>query len=154
MAARDDRRRSACPLRESYPMNDLAADALSGIVTVCFFGTWVVLGMSGFVIFFLWRDAAFKRKWFPRYVILAGVLFVFFSSTLAVLQSRSFSALALLVIVVPMVVLISYLNIKFTKFCVKCGATVIDHNYFSPMRFCSKCGAELTASKHDPVNEF
>ena len=29
------------------------------------------------------------------------------------------------------------------KFCDKCGATLINSNWFSPMRFCSKCGAVL-----------
>jgi hypothetical protein len=134
-------------------MNDFTADALSGLVTACFFGTWIVLGISGFIVFYLRRDVAFKRKWFPRYVILAGGLFVFFSSTLMVLQSRWFSALGMLVVVVPMVVLITYLNIKFTRFCDKCGATVYDHNWFSPMKFCSKCGAELFPAKRETVND-
>ena len=29
------------------------------------------------------------------------------------------------------------------KFCDKCGATLHDYNWFSPMKFCSKCGAEI-----------
>ena len=135
-------------------MNDLTAPTLSGIVTACFVGTWIVLGITGFIVFYLQRDVAFKRKWFPRYVILAGVLFVFFSTTLMVLQSRSFSALGVLIVVVPMVVIITYLNIKFTRFCDKCGATVFDSNWFSPMKFCSKCGAELISAKPDELNDL
>jgi hypothetical protein len=135
-------------------MNDLAAATLSSIVEACFIGTWVVLGIGGFIVFYSRRDVAFNRKWFPRYAILAGVLFVFFSTTLTVLQSRSFSALGLLVFMVPMVVLIIYLNIKFTRFCDKCGATAIDYNWFSPMKFCSKCGAELISGKPDARNDL
>jgi hypothetical protein len=115
----------------------------SGMVTVIFVGTWIVLGIGGFIAFYLSKDVSFKRRWFPRYVIGGGVLFVVFATTLTVLESRSASALGMLVVMVPMVVLITYLNLKFTKFCDTCGATLVDHNWFSPMKFCSKCGALL-----------
>ena len=97
---------------------------------------------------------AFKRKWFPRFVVLGAVLFAFFATTLIVLQRRSFSALGILVLVVPMVSLIAYLNIKFTKFCSKCGATIIDNNWFSPLKFCSKCGARLDPDKPQELDEL
>jgi hypothetical protein len=58
------------------------------------------------------------------------------------------------VVLAPMVALISYLNIKFTRFCSKCGATIIDHNWFSSTRFCSKWGAELTSTKPRDLNEL
>ncbi len=135
-------------------MNGLTAEALAGIVFACFLATWIVLGIGGFIAFYLRRDVAFKRRWFPRYVILAGVLFVFFSTTFMVLDSRSLQTLWMLVFVVPMVVLITYLNLKFTRFCEKCGATVFDYNWISPMRFCSKCGAELITAKRHPLNEL
>ncbi len=135
-------------------MNELDADNLSGILTACFFGTWAVLGIGGFIVFYLQKDQAFKRKWFPRFVILGAVLFVLFATTLMVLQRRSFSALGILVLLVPMVSLIAYLNIKFTKFCSNCGATIIDNNWFSPMRFCSKCGAKLAPDKPDEISEL
>ncbi|APW64292.1 zinc ribbon domain-containing protein [Paludisphaera borealis] len=121
------------------------AKILEGIVTACFFGTWVVLGIGGFLVFYLGRDVAFKRKWFPRYILLVGVLFVLFSTTLMVLSSRSLGALGMLVFVIPATALISYLNIKFTYFCNQCGATLHNQNWLNPMRFCSKCGAELDA---------
>jgi hypothetical protein len=55
--------------------------------------------------------------------------------------------LGILFLVVPAVVLISYLNIKVTKFCDNCGARLYNHTWFAPMRSCSKCGAELDAAK-------
>jgi hypothetical protein len=118
---------------------------LNGVVTTCFVGTWIVLGISGFFLFYLRRDVAFMRKWFPRFTILVGFLFVVFSATLSVLSSRSLGTLGVLVVVVPAVCLISWLNIKFTKFCDKCGSTVYYQNWFSPTKFCSKCGAEFDA---------
>jgi len=119
---------------------------LESVVIVCFIGTWFVLGVGGGLFFYLGKtDVALKRKWFPRYVWLVGALFVFFSSTLAVLSSGSFAGLGILVFVVPMVILISVLNVKLTKFCDECGGIRINSNWFTPMRFCSKCGAELDA---------
>ena len=112
-------------------------------ITALFFGTWIVLGIVSFVVFFLGKDTALKRKWFPRFIVLAGVLFVIFSTTIMVLGSQSWWSLGILLVVVPAVAVISYLNIKMTKFCDKCGATLINSNWFSPMRFCSKCGAVL-----------
>jgi hypothetical protein len=43
-------------------MNDVQVRTLSGIVTVCFFGTWIALGVYSFVAFYLRRDPSFKRK--------------------------------------------------------------------------------------------
>ena len=113
------------------------------IIATCFVGTWIVLGVAGFFFFYVGRNVAFKRKWFPRFIVLAGVLFVLFSTTLMVLSSRSLGTLGILVLVIPATALISYLNIKFTKFCDKCGVTIYAQNWFVPMRLCSKCGAEL-----------
>jgi hypothetical protein len=119
--------------------------ALQSIITACFVGTWIVLGAVGFLLFYLGKDVVFKRKWFPRNVMLGGLLFVFYSTTLFTLGSGLLGGLGVLVVVVPAVCLISWLNIKFTKFCGECGSTIVDQNWFSPMKFCSKCGAELDA---------
>ena len=134
-------------------MNQNEAPGFAGNVTGLFVATWVVLGVIGFIFFYLNGDAALKRKWFPRYVVLAGVLFVFFATALTVAGSKSSASLGMLVIVVPMVILISYLNLKFTKFCGKCGVTIIDHNWFSPTRFCSKCGAKLDSDKPSQLDD-
>lgn len=131
-------------------MNRDSISVLNGIVTACFIGTWFVLAVVSFLFLDVGRDAGFKRRWFSRFMILGSVLFVLFATTMMVLQSRSAAGLAILVPVVPMVILISWLNIRFTKFCDKCGATLHDYNWFSPMTFCSKCGAELDPKP--PVN--
>jgi hypothetical protein len=127
-------------------MDDRAAAVLTTLVTTAFVGTWIVLAVVGLLVSRR-MDAAAKRRWMPRGVVFVGVLFVLFSTTLAVLESRSWSALGILIVLVPAVVLISYLNIKFTKFCDKCDATLYNHNWFVPMRFCSKCGANLDTVK-------
>ncbi len=122
--------------------------SLGDIITTCFIGTWVVLMIGGFFLLHLGKDAAFKRKWFPRYVILGGVLFVAFStaiSTAMFAPSRTPHVFTMLAFMVPMVVLISYLNIKMTRFCDQCGLTIYNQTWLHRMKFCSSCGAELDA---------
>jgi hypothetical protein len=124
-------------------MNADPTVSIWGLVFACFFATWVVLGLSGFYLFYVRSDVYFKRRWFPRYIVLVGVLFVLFSTALTALSAQSLGALGILVVLVPAAGLISWLNIKFTRFCDKCGATVYQQNWLAPMNFCSKCGAEL-----------
>jgi len=115
----------------------------------CFIGTWIVLGVGGFFVFHFGKNAAFKKKWFPRFAICAGILFIFFSCTINFLGTRSIGSLRDFVFLVPAIVLIIYLGIKTTKFCDECGATLYRRNWFSPMKFCSKCGAALDAKPED-----
>lgn len=116
---------------------------ISSVVTALFNGTLAVLLIGSFLLFFRGRDAAFKRKWFPRFNVLVGSQFVFFATTLPVLSSRWARGLASLIVVVPMIILISHINFRFTKFCNICGATIYNLGWPSPARFCPKCGAGL-----------
>lgn len=117
---------------------------LNGLVSACFVGTWIALPVAGYFLFHRRKDAAFRRKWHPRGVILVGVLFIFFSTTIMGLSSRSLGTLgAALLLVVPAVCLISYMNIRFTKICHKCGYTFYVQDWFVPVKFCCRCGAEL-----------
>jgi hypothetical protein len=101
-----------------------------------FFGVWILLGIAGFWLFYVSRNVAFKRKYFPWYVGLAGVLFVSFGAVMGL----PFLAVA---IMVPFVALITYMNLRATQFCGACGRTVIQQMPFSRSEFCSKCGAPL-----------
>jgi hypothetical protein len=131
-------------------MNAAPDDGLFEILAVCFFGTWIALGIIGLIVFYLPGDAAVKRKWFPRYAILAGILFVFFSTTLGFLAMRVLASIGMLVCVIPATVVITCLNIYCTRFCDKCGAV---SQRLSPARFCSKCGAKLVSSDQDSISE-
>ena len=124
-------------------MNDETIKLLGSILIACFVGTWIVLGIIAMFVFALGKNAPLKKKWFPRFIILVGILFVSFTGTMMVIQSRSFGSLPFVAVMIPFVALISYLNLRCTKFCDNCGATIIDHNPFSRMRFCLKCGAEF-----------
>jgi hypothetical protein len=101
-----------------------------------FFVFWIALGITGFLLFFVNKDVKFKRRYFRWYVILVGVIFIGFACG----TDGSWGALAFMG---PAVALITYLNIRGTRFCDKCGRTIIDHMPFSRAEYCSRCGAQL-----------
>ena len=101
-----------------------------------FIATWIVLGISGLILFNKNRDLQFKKKWFPKFIILIGTLFTFF----VWLMGATLEAFYLLI---PGVILISFLNIRLTKFCSTCGKMMYNYFWFTKMKYCSKCGAEL-----------
>lgn len=132
-------------------MDQGTAELLHAVITAIFIGTWIVLAIVGGLVSRR-MDAAAKRRWMPRWVILVGILFAIFATTLTILESRSLASAGILIVIVPAVALTSYLSTKFTKFCDNCGATLYNHNWFTPMRFCSKCGAKLVDGKPSKVD--
>ena len=101
-----------------------------------FFVIWVALGVAGFFLFYVSKNVQFKKRFFPWYVILAGVLFISFTLVMGF-------PLGVLYFMVPAVALITFLNIKSTKFCGNCGRTVINQMWFTKVEYCEKCGAKL-----------
>jgi|SRR5262245_39013086 len=99
-----------------------------------FFGVWLALGF-GTAIFVRRGSPAAKRTWFPRLEILIGVVFVV--TAYSVMPHPQ-----VLYLVVPVASLLTFLNIRATKFCGKCGA--YHRSFFLTLNFCRKCGAELS----------
>ena len=98
-----------------------------------FFATWAVLCVA--VWSFYWKGTlAAKRRWHPRIIIGVGVVFLGF---IAITMPPA------LVMAVPSVILISILNLKMTKFCGACAATLVQNPPWTKMRFCPKCGTSL-----------
>ena len=97
---------------------------------------WIVLALLGALVFQISKDVAFKRAWYPRYVIGTGVLF----GGVIVLMSgpNAFS----LLIGLPMIALITYLNVRLTRFCPGCGRTIYPGGFSRP-RYCPRCGTLL-----------
>ncbi len=96
-----------------------------------FAATWVLLGVLGFYLFYLGKDADFKRKWFPRWIALIGVLFVLFIALTGF-------PMQMLLFGFPGILLISWLNIRQTRFCSSCGRMVWSSAPFTQPDFCSK----------------
>jgi len=101
-----------------------------------FFGTWVTLGIISFVIFFLGKDVQLKRKLWKPFVIGTGALFIGFAYLMGFGGEVFF-------IMVPAVILTTFLNIRATKFCDSCGKITINQNFLVKPEFCSKCGDKL-----------
>lgn len=103
-----------------------------------FFVCWLLLGI-GSAIFLRSATYEIKKRWYPRFTIAAGVVFLGF---IALSGAGPF-----LVIAVPAVTLITYLNIRSTRFCPKCGKTLYQQGWSRP-NFCSKCGANLDGKEN------
>ena len=102
-----------------------------------FMATWLVLGALGFYFFYLNKDAAFKRKYFPWFMVFIGVLFLVFMSLMGLPLQAYF-------LMVPAVGLITFLNIRGTRFCSSCGRTIFPQGLpWSRPEFCSSCGAKI-----------
>jgi uncharacterized protein (DUF983 family) len=100
-----------------------------------FFAVWAVLAIGSAL--FYWRaPLPSKRLWHPRIVIGSGFVFATFVAMLL-------PAWPALLITLPGVALITYLNIRFTTFCPACGTMQFNRNWFAKMEFCQSCGASL-----------
>ncbi len=110
---------------------------------------FVIVGIMGFFTFYVGRNASFKKVWFPRYNALLGILFGAYLLAYTAGSSDSRQVWGVLLTVVPVIGLISWMTIKLTKFCDRCGTTNYNSNFLSPMNFCPRCGASFdTKPKH------
>lgn len=95
--------------------------------TIVLLSTLVLLQLAGYLLFSRSSDARFKRRYFPPFVILSGLL--------VVVTARDGWWLA-----APLVLLVMNRQIKSTRFCDFCGAT----SWMPQARYCANCGATLT----------
>ncbi len=102
-----------------------------------FFIVWVILGISSFLFLQFNRNAALKRRIFPGFVVGVGVVFGCFVAYM------SRGHLQVLFVAVPMITLITFLNLRKTRFCDSCGRTLYQQPIFSSSQFCPRCGAQL-----------
>ena len=102
-----------------------------------FFAFWVALGLASFLFFHFNRDAALKRRVFPFFVITVGLIFGAF----LIYMTRGSSQV--LFLAVPMIALITFLNIRCTRFCGSCDRTLYKQPVFTRPGFCPHCGAQV-----------
>lgn len=102
-----------------------------------FMAVWIGLGVVSWIFFSRSRDAALKRRVLRWGHIAASILFTGF---VVLITGESW----FLLVLVPAVALITFLNIRLTKFCGSCGATLYNANWFVRLRFCQRCGKPLT----------
>lgn len=100
-----------------------------------FFAISLIL-MGAFLYFLLSTNIERKKKYFKPFLIRASLLFFGFIWIMDLPSSA-------LTFATPAAVLIAYINAKMTRFCERCGKTVIPLFSFSPPRHCSHCGEKL-----------
>jgi hypothetical protein len=83
------------------------------------------------------KDVALKKRIFPRMAIGAGA---FFAAVIALMAPWK-----AVLLFAPFIALITWLNIRMTRFCGVCGKMLINHQWWSSMNFCPHCGAKLEA---------
>ena len=105
-------------------------------VFITFMAVWLCLALISFLFFHFNKNATLKRRIHPGYIIFVGVVFLgFLYLHIGRNQPRIFW------FAIPAVTLISYLNIRRTRFCDSCGLTLYPR--FSKDRFCPQCGNTL-----------
>lgn len=98
-----------------------------------FFAAWIGLGAA--VWLFHWRARVeTKQRWHPWIIATTAGMFVAFVTLVAPVG---------LFLAVPSVLVISFLNWRFTKFCSRCGRTLVQNPPWVPMNFCPRCGADM-----------
>jgi hypothetical protein len=97
---------------------------------------WVLMGVVGYYAFHVNRNAAFKRKWWPCYLLLSNGLFLYLFWTMG------FRGPALWMMGGS--VLFSYLSLSRVRFCNACGRTVMVREAFgATLAYCPYCGTRL-----------
>ena len=99
---------------------------------------WVCLGLGSFLFFHFNRNTALKRQVWPVFIIAIGLMFGGFVYLMMGRQQPQ-----VLYLMGPAIFLISFLNIRTTRFCDSCGKTLYRQPIFTRTQFCPHCGAQL-----------
>lgn len=116
----------------------MAIDSSPPPAFIAFCVFWISLGLAGAIFY---RKASYETKkfWHPIFVIAAGIIFFAFTEFASGGKTPVFFVIA--------IALITYLNLRSTRFCPRCGKTLTGR-LFAKAKFCSKCGASLDEEDH------
>ncbi len=99
--------------------------------------TWVLACALGTLFFIFNKNAKLKRKVWPVVAIGVGIAFIAMGYFMGILSR--------LPLMVPMVIIITFFNIRSMKFCDNCGKTISHKALFSKLEYCPKCGSKMNA---------
>jgi hypothetical protein len=105
-------------------------------VAVAFFVVFAGVGVLGALFFLLDGDVERKRRYYGPFQVGMGALFV--GGMLAFDPSVGMAAVG-----IPAVAVITWLNLRNTRFCPSCGRTNYTELFWARPRYCSACGASL-----------
>lgn len=104
-------------------------------VIPAFVAAWAALTIGGFLFFARNKDAARRRAFFPRLAVGAGVLF-----GLLIAGTAPWPATLMFL---PFIGIVTWLNVRMTRFCDACGRTLISQAWWAKINFCPYCGEKL-----------
>jgi hypothetical protein len=107
------------------------------VVVPVFVGVWITLGIAGLWFTYFDKNVARKKRLIPVFIVSAGAIFALFTFLI------TGGSLGAMLLVVPAVVLITFLNLRQYRVCSACGRTIHSGMWFAKAEFCSKCGARL-----------
>ncbi len=107
-----------------------------------FLGIWGVLGIGNAAFFLGSKNAKLKKRLFPWAMAFFAAVFALFLLLVSGGQPEFLVAL-------PMLALIVWGNVRATKFCESCGATIVNILWFMKMSHCSRCGADLESGNNN-----
>ncbi len=107
-----------------------------------FVGVWVVLAVGNAAFFLGSKNAKLKKRLFPWAMAFFAAVFALFLLLVNAGQPEFLVAL-------PVLMLIVWINVRATKFCESCGATVVNYLWFMKMRYCPRCGADLQSGNNN-----
>jgi len=120
----------------------MSDDQLSTIFIIVWVGLVILCTM-----FFVGRDASFKKRWHVR---ISLICIAVIGGFMVFIVAKSVGALAVLPVVVG-IVAIGYLSVTKVRVCDSCGKTNQPQNLITAPEYCSKCGKKLSPSEFIPV---
>ena len=104
-----------------------------------FMVSWIALGIGYWLWIYTRPSADQKRLWHRCVAIGATVIFGAFITFTLLLWRQPFA----LLIFIPALVVITWLNLRFTDFCESCNRMVYNQFWWRRVRFCPHCGVSL-----------
>jgi len=97
----------------------------------------VLISAVGYWLFHKNRDAAFKRRWWPWFIIMGDLL------VLGIVW-RMHLPMPVYGIMIPSVLAVTMANLRNVKFCNACGRTILMKSTSSgQIAYCPYCGTRL-----------
>ncbi len=98
------------------------------------FGVWAGVSLLGYVLFYANKNTQFKRKYYPAFSVVTGALFLFIVNLMGFFKHQFW------IVIVPIVALITFMNIRGAKFCDNCGKSNFTQSLQDRKIECQKCG--------------
>lgn len=100
---------------------------------------WLLLGGGSWLWMRSRPTVEEKRRWHLRVMVGSNVIFGLFATLVFI----SWGQFGPMLIVLPFLALITYLNLRFTFFCDSCGKMSRSQEWFSSTYHCPHCGHKL-----------